>query len=162
MAGFLVLTGLVVGCGSGRGELTGKVIYNGKPVPGGNIKLTINGTDFVSGLSSDGTYEFYDLTPGQAVLTIDNENLNPDKKRPEYGDKGKGMGKMMAKMANERMKYEGRAASGVSGNDLSPELKAEMAKRYVKIPVKYTNTQTSDAKVLIKAGRNEHDFVLKD
>lgn len=84
VTGFALLTGLVIGCGSGRGELSGKVTYKGKPVPGGTIKLTVNGADTISALSTDGSYEFYDLPPGQAVLTIDNENMNPDKKRPAY------------------------------------------------------------------------------
>lgn len=166
IAAFAVLTGLVIGCGNGKGELTGKVTYNGKPVPGGNLTLTINGMQFISALSTDGSYEFFELVPGQAVLTVDNEKLNPDSKRPEYftGKSGGGnAAQAMSKMAKERMKAEGKGvASGLSSADMSPEMKAEMAKRYMKIPVKYTNEQTSDAKVMVKAGRNEWNFVLKD
>lgn len=62
----------------------------------------------------------------------------------------------------ERMKKENVKGAGTAVGEVPPEMKAELAKRYIKIPVKYTNVQTSDAKVLVTTGRSEHNFDLTD
>jgi len=141
---FLVLASLILavvaGCTPKNARdvgLSGKVLYKGAPVTGGNMTLYVGDAAYPVGLNADGTYSVTQLPEGDAVATVDNSSLNPDK--PKYGG-GKGAA----------------YSPPPSGKNVGP------AGKYVKIPPKYKKKETSDLKVTLKNGKMEHDFVLKD
>jgi len=66
----LVLAG-AVGCGAGRGELSGKVTYQGKAVTSGSVQAV--GSDNLlkaSVIAEDGTYSIKDLPTGKLEIAV--------------------------------------------------------------------------------------------
>lgn len=61
---------VVVGCGGGRGDLSGAVTYKGKPVESGSV--TAAGSDGLpkTAFISDGRYEVRDLPAGPIRLSV--------------------------------------------------------------------------------------------
>jgi len=154
-----VLLGLTVGCGKTSetpAKVTGKVVYKGQPLRGGSIAFhPKEGAVYGTTLSEEGTYEIVGVPPVAMKVTIDTESLNPNKKPPSYGG-GRG-----AKIDQE---YRAKMQEMTGGNaGASPLMsKEEMARRYVKIPVKYTKPDTSGLSVTLEAGSQSHDFTLGD
>ena len=119
--------------------MSGKVTYNGQPLPGGSIvlhakegKQTYTGT-----IRSDGTFTITDGGQGVMVVTIDNQFLKQN--RPDSIPAGvdpKMLENMMPKDAGGR--------------------------QYVPIPEKYSNAKTSPLTWEIKTSGESKDFDLND
>jgi hypothetical protein len=144
--------GLAAGCSrnpQAPAKISGRVLYNGNPVPGGTITFHSEGKGSYSReLAEDGTYELADIPTGTLTVTVDTEQLNPKKKPPDYG----GMGN---KMYAERV-----AAEQKMGRTIAP--KGESREKYVKIPLKYSSSKTSPLTVDIQSGRQVKEFDLTD
>jgi hemoglobin len=69
-----------------KGNVSGNVTFNGKPVTGGVIVLTgADGNKVRADLEADGSYKFKDLKPGEYTVAVDTEGLNdPAKPNPAY------------------------------------------------------------------------------
>jgi hypothetical protein len=141
----LLLFALVVaaGCGgtpsSRSANLTGKVLYKGQPVTGGSMTLNYAESSYPVAIRADGTFKAAQLPAGEAIVTIDNEFLNPNK--PTYGG-GKGPGSGLGKIPE--------GANQSSGGT------------YVKLPAKYKDKKTSDVKITLKGGNQDITVELKD
>lgn len=140
---FIVLPAVLIvaaGCGGGgsKATLSGKVLYKGQPVTGGSMILHYANSGYPVTIDPDGSYAVNQLPLGEVTATVDTENLNP--KKPTYGG---GKGKTTGSPAPA-------GATQVSGGT------------YVKVPTKYAKMATSDLKLTIKGGRQEHTFELKD
>jgi len=136
---FLVL---VSGCQKGNpnalAKLSGKVTYKGAPVTGGNLMLTAKKGGAINSIiiSPDGTYSLTDLPEGEMTVTIETESIK-ESGAEEYGGK---------KMPTSP---QPKGANIVKG-------------KYVKIPDKYNNINTSGLSVTLTAGDNTKDFDLTD
>lgn len=142
--GCAVVFSLVVlaGCGSGGGKknlsLNGKVTYKGKPVTGGFMRLTpADGkTQPINcPINTDGTYMAVPPVLGEMKVSIETESMK--------GQTG---------VRYPNMKED----KGLATADTS-----KIAK-YVPIPRKYANPQTSNLTVTIQEGKNVKDFDLTD
>src|SRR5437879_1983344 len=61
----------VLGCGGGVGDVSGKVVFKGKPVPAGTV--TIFGTQgriAVGPINPDGTYSVVGVPAGKTTITV--------------------------------------------------------------------------------------------
>ncbi len=127
-------------------RVSGRVTYNGKAVPGGNITFHSEGKgSFAGALDDNGTFEITDLPTGPMVVTVETESLNPKTAAPSYG------GDKMSKMREMMQKKMGVNAA------------AAAAKVYRKIPRKYADRKTSPLNnVNVESGRNSYEFELKD
>ncbi|MBV9125200.1 MAG: hypothetical protein JO112_17730 [Planctomycetes bacterium] len=69
--GVLLLAGLVGGCGGGTGNVSGKVTFQGRPLPAGTI-LFYHGINGVasSDIKPDGTYRVSNVSVGTAKIEI--------------------------------------------------------------------------------------------
>ena|SRR5437588_766530 len=79
LLGALVLT--LIGCGPGRGDITGKVSYQGKPLRSGTVSVL--GSDGVpkSGLiNQDGTYTIHDAPAGSIKALV--TSADPGESQP--------------------------------------------------------------------------------
>jgi hypothetical protein len=136
----LALVLVLAGCNPSKtnreASISGKVMYKGAPVTGGTLTIFIGEVTYPVGIGSDGSYNAVQLPAGEAVATVNNDALNPDK--PKYGDKMAKIGPMP--------KDRAQVPTGT----------------YVKIPAKYKDKKTSDLKVTLVAGKNDHTFELKD
>ncbi|MCE9564978.1 MAG: hypothetical protein K8U57_23330 [Planctomycetes bacterium] len=69
----LVLSVSGVGCAPGKGEVTGKVTYNGAPLdkPNGNIVfVSPSGIQVVAPIAADGTYRATDVPRGDTKIAV--------------------------------------------------------------------------------------------
>src|SRR5262249_52822285 len=124
---------------------SGKVTIDGAPVTGGSMQFTAkDGPSFRVQISEDGTYAQSELQPGDYVVTVETESINPSKKEPVYG------GAPGAKMSNKSSpRPQDIAGSGASGT-------------YVAIPKKYGDPKKSGLTATLAKGKNAKvNFELK-
>jgi hypothetical protein len=114
-------------------EVTGKVLYKGKPLPGGMVTfVTADGFASKGIIDEDGSYTIKTLV-GDVKICVDNTMLARKGPAPK-----KGAGK-------------------------SKEPAPEQPKgKYVPLPRKYSNPDTSGLSWTVKKGKQTHDIELKD
>jgi hypothetical protein len=81
LAGCLMLLTLgAAGCGGVKGDLFGKVSYQGKPLALGSVLIVATDSKpRTAGIEADGSYHFDDVPVGEAKLTI----YSPDPAKQE-------------------------------------------------------------------------------
>jgi hypothetical protein len=117
-------------------SISGKVMYQNKPVTGGNLTIYVGETPYPVGIGPDGSYSAVQLPEGEAVATVNNDALNTDKPK----DSGK------TAMVGPAPKDRSQAPTGA----------------FRRLPPKYKEKKTSDLKVTLVKGKMTHDFELKD
>lgn len=145
----MLLIGLFLsGCGrSGmglEGEVSGKVTYNGKPLPGGQVKfLTSDGHMFTGTIDAEGNYKVRALV-GEARIIVDNRMLE---------------------------KRKGKSPQGGLRPPPGVEVKSDLSKMsggqpltgtYVRIPDKYRSPDDSGLTYTVTMGSQTHDIQLSD
>jgi hypothetical protein len=87
----LALLALAVsGCGKSAGSVSGKVFYQGKPLPGGNVNFMSEGpnsTVKTSEIKSDGSYSVSGLPVGPAKITVQGLTARRLAQLPGQGEK---------------------------------------------------------------------------
>lgn len=70
--GGMLLAAMLLGCRLRTGEISGKVTYQGKPLPSGRISLFCEGGEkpVLSQMVSDGAYAFSQVPIGKAQVTV--------------------------------------------------------------------------------------------
>lgn len=146
---------LAIGCGGGKGKVTGNVTLDGKPLPGGTIVFHPTKGTPVSAEITDGQYTITNAPTGTLAVTVDTAYLKQE---------AEALG-----MANRNMAMS--MGRGAPGGNMPPEAKAaldkekkradeslqkskELTARYRQIPDKYTKTESSGLSVQVKAGSN--------
>lgn len=139
---------LPMGCGRGKHKttsLTGKVTYKDQPVSGGSLTLhPVDAKDKPMSipLGSDGTFQFDAPPLGEMKVTVETESVR--------GQTG------VAYKIPPGMKAP-------DGKDIkAPEVDSSKLIKYVKIPNKYANVNSTPLKCTIKEGPNKVDFPLSD
>jgi hypothetical protein len=143
-------------------RVSGKVTYNGSPVTGGSVTFHFKeGGPITMGISEDGSYSGTDIPAGDAVVTVETESINPDKKHTTYGAVG-GVGSGPAAMYGKRSPV--RKAPEGKGEKESPAPEGATTANlvYVKIPKKYSDPATSGLTVTLKPGNQTHNIALTD
>jgi hypothetical protein len=147
----LLALALAAGCGP-RGNLpatvSGKVSYNGQPLPGGTIVFHSKDMGSYAGtVGEGGAYEITGVPAGDLVVTVETETLNPKNKPPVYAG---GRGAANDKKYDEAMRKMGRPDP------------PDMGKKYVKIPPRYAKEDSSKLTVTLKSGKQNKDIELTD
>ena len=146
--GLLTLLG---GCGKStksveHAEVTGKVLYEGKPLPGGQVTfVTVNGGFVSSGhIDQNGNYRI-NAPVGEVLIGVDNSMLRPG---GGGGKGGKGGG--------------GNAPKGGAAHPNRPDSEPEnpIKGRWVNIPLIYADPQQSGLKYTVKPGSQTYDINL--
>jgi hypothetical protein len=167
------LAGLVValaGCSKSgaSARVTGKVTYKGEPVKAGVIFFKSDQGEYYCNLREDGSYAFNDLPTGTVTVVVENETWNPDQQGQDYvkSKAGKKVAAGIVKGLSEYDKTVGGGAMAKGGEDttagLRPEVKAELARLYVKLPKKYSHPKTSGLTYTVVDGEQTKDFELTD
>ena len=159
--GLLSIVAVVVGCGQGKGKLSGQVLWNGAPLPGG--KVTFRPADpkanpVVVELDEGGNYEV-SLPTGEVLVSVDNRDLEPRPAPiagtslnlpPEVRD------------AISKTKKEGAPpAPPADGNQTSASPSSKPRGQYVRIPDKFYTIDTSGLKYTVPSGNQKQDIELK-
>jgi hypothetical protein len=132
---------LVEGCGGGKGTVSGKVTYQGKPVRGGTVSFIPEaGSPAMSPIEEDGSYTVRNVLPGKVKITVNTESFRPQKAPP-------GVPPKFAKEMMEKM---------------NPDFAdPERAKRYVPIPAQYRDLDKTSLSYEVKSGAQEYNIDLK-
>jgi len=143
LLGLLILS---VGCGGRErsvehAEVTGRVLYDGKPLPGGLVNfVTVKGAFANSGvIDENGNYSIKSPV-GEVEIGVSNKML-------EHGGDA-------VKNKEEAVKSARKEKGGAGGR--GPLVKG----RFVNIPEKYYDPTTSGLKYTVKPGAQTHDIEL--
>ncbi len=150
-AGLLVVLALAVGCGGGgEGKVSGQVLYNGKPLPGGWVMFrpADSSKNTVSArINQNGHYEAT-LPVGEVTIAVDNRELQP----PSAGG---GAPALPPGVKLPPIKKEGAAPPGQTP---APE---KLPGTYVPIPEKYYDPASSGLTFSVPKGEHPHNIELK-
>jgi hypothetical protein len=145
----LLFLPVLAGCGKPTGHISGKVIYKGEPLPGGRVTFrpadsSVNTIPAVIG--EDGSYEAT-LPVGDVTIAVDNRELQPAEHGPRPtlppGIKLPGQ--------------DGGAKAAAAPNDGGGKLVG----KYVPIPEKFYQAESSGLKYTVKKGSEDHNIELK-
>lgn len=139
---FLVIgPATLTGCGPGKGALSGKVSYQGKPLPGGFITIVPEkGTaaQTVQGkIETDGTYSVSNIIAGPVKIGV--QGLET----PKYAE---------AMIPPSEMATRGKDTLKASPKATQPA---------VKLPVDYGNPEKSGLRYTVTGGSQVYDIDLK-
>jgi len=151
LATLLLLSPLAAGCGPGQGRVSGRVLFGGKPVPGGLVMfLPADGrASAVSApIDENGNYLPVTLPVGEVMVSVDNRDFAP-LPLPAAPPVPKGL--------------LPEARSKMSAGSTTAEYEAVAAKRaarYVSIPTRFYNAETSNIRFTVKPGEQQYDVNL--
>jgi hypothetical protein len=135
----MLLTLGAAGCGNAKGDLSGTISYNGKPVVLGSVFLI--GTDDkprTAWIESDGSFRFADVPVGEVKLAV----YSPD---PVKQDKRR-------KSDSKRPRRQ---------RPVEPELPAVDRTKWFAIPAEYSDVDHSGLRVTITSGPNTYPINMK-
>jgi hypothetical protein len=134
---FLALIASSTGCAAGKGDLTGKVTFNGKPVTSGTVQAFLpDGTNKTSDIAPDGSYKLLDLPAGTVKLGV--SSPNPKKRYEEL------LG--FAKTEEQRKAV--------------PQPDPALVKSWVALPDSFESPDSSGLSATVNKGENTQDLVL--
>ncbi len=150
--GLLLLLAALAGCEPAQGKVSGRVLFDGKPLPGGWV--TFRPADprqnaVSAEIDAEGHYSAV-LPAGDVQISVDNRELEP--KSPITLGPPPGLPPDVIKT--------------IGGKPERPPPKAGEApserrsSRYVKIPDRYYALETSGLQLTVKAGEQTHDIEL--
>jgi hypothetical protein len=139
---WLLIAAVACGCSGGSktpstAEVSGKVTFNGQPVPGGMITFVATKGGFSSGgkIDENGMYKVPSAPVGEVKITVDNSMLM-----------GKG---------------RGAPAQGPMLKRPGAEQAEEMKGHYIDLPAKYAQADKTDLTYTVVSGAQTKDIELK-
>ena len=154
LLGFLLLP-FLVGCAAGKSKVSGRVLYNGKPLPGGSVffrPADPKQNAVTAELDEQGNYEVT-LPVGEVQVAVDNRALQP---RPA-GPSGVPPGlppEVLAELSKGKKPTPPPEAS-------NPNAPTKPSGKYVAIPENYYTVEKSGLKFTVESGEQKHDIELK-
>jgi hypothetical protein len=152
--GLLLLVPVVAGCEAGQGQVAGRVLFDGKPLPGGRVTFrpADSRQNSVSAeLDPDGNYQAV-LPAGEVRACVDNRELEP---------RGPAIGTAVPAGLSPELR---RLLGGDKPDRSPPKAPAEAAERpagrYVPIPERYYDLETAGLQFTVKRGDQRHDLQL--
>jgi hypothetical protein len=146
----LLLLPALAGCSQPKGHLSGKVIYQGQPLPGG--WLTFRPADSKQNtvsvmIDAEGHYDVT-LPAGDVAIAVDNRELKPHQAGPRPS-LPPGI-KLPGQDGGVKVDASGPASGG-----------GKLSGKYVPIPEKFYQVETSGLKYTVKGGSEPYDIELK-
>jgi hypothetical protein len=133
----LAVSASIIGCSEPKGSVSGKVIFQGSPLPGGLLSLVArNGRSYSSKISESGGYSLQGVPAGNYKVTIDNSILEMQDKLPA-------------------------APIGKDGKPVELPATPKQEGRYVPIPKTYSKAESSSLILTVTKGAQSKDIELK-
>jgi hypothetical protein len=129
---------LAAGCGPPSGTVSGKVTVGGKTVPGGVVSFVpANGGKgtAIADIAEDGSYTVRNVPVGKVTITVETKSVAP-----------------LSAPGGVHMNMPAGAPNAPGG---------DAGKRYVPIPDRYSQGDTSGLAYEVKAGRQDHNIELE-
>lgn len=120
-------------------EVSGKVTYNNKPVPGGVVTFVAVKGGFAGNgtIDENGNYKATSVPVGDVKITVSNKMLSAGRGAPAPG--------------------HGPMLGGRPGGEKPNEQKGH----YIALPPKYADADTTDLTYTVVSGPQSHDITLK-
>lgn len=147
--GLVLLLPLVAGCSAGEGKVSGRVLFDGTPLPAGRVTFRPADSRMNSvsvELDEQGNYQAV-LPAGEVKVSVDNREWEP---QPSLGP-----GPLPPGLPPEVQKALGSSAKPGDGGPV------RASKRYVKIPERYHELETSELQFTVVRGEMKKDLELK-
>jgi hypothetical protein len=146
----------MVGCGPSQGKVTGQVMYDGKPLPGGRVLFqpVQEGLNSVSAtLDEQGHFEVV-LPGGEVKVSVNNQELMPHPEVPTGIPPGL---PAKARAAMEKALKEHPKAQAGTGGVYTHKIPG----KYVEIPKRYSDVGTSGLNFTVQRGDQTHNIELR-
>ena len=135
-----------------KGIVSGRVLLDGKPLPGGEVTFRAvapNSTPVIVKLDENGAFPAVELPSGEVNVVVDNRKLAPPPPRgPKPIPKG--------------LNAAARAKFTTPANQQHSPSVAAVNGKYVPIPARYINGEATDElKFTVRPGEQKHDIELK-
>jgi hypothetical protein len=153
--GVLAILLMLVGCGPGEGKVSGRVLFNGAPLPGGIVTFVPSAADRNHALATlDEQGNFEAVVPGGEVqVSVDNRQLQP--REPPFRGMPPGVPGGVAQKIAEAKRQAAPKTAGTA-NMASQKIPG----KYVEIPARYYDIKTSNLKFTVQRGNQTHDIEL--
>ncbi len=128
-------------------QVSGKVLFKGKPLPGGRVTFAAIKDGFASSapIDENGNYKL-NAPIGEVLISVDNRMFQPK------GAGGKGKGSAQTPGPEHHPKRP----------DSQVEAEPTKGRRYVPIPTRYANCDTSGLTYTVQPEPQTHDIELSD
>jgi hypothetical protein len=151
--GLLLLLLAAAGCGPGQGTVSGRVLYDGAPLHGGWV--TFRPADprqnsVPARIEADGSYSAV-LPAGAVTVSVDNRNLEPQIPSPPPP---------LPKLSPEALKALGNPTPGKAAPAAGGGGPDKPSGKYVKLPSRYYDVDTSGLDFTVAGGGQQHDIEL--
>ena len=170
-AGCLLALGLgtlTAGCGSSKGQVSGKVLEkDGEPLPGGRVSFVPEGGGMAvtATIREGGTYEAPGLVPGRYKVSVTTEYLNPARAKGKFlkpGDEGVGPQGEAKGKKKEDQEPPAEAKDGPPKEARKgPPTGQRRVGDYVPLDPRNADPEQSGLTCEVKAGSQEYDIRLK-
>ena len=132
------------GCGSSKVKITGTVSYKGALLKGGVVTFSSVAGKYspTARIAEDGTYTIENCPTGPVKILVDTESIKP----PAPG----------AIKAPRNAPPPGKGGSA----NYTPTDPEDMSKRYVAIPLEYSDPRNSKLDYEVKSGETKHNITL--
>ena len=150
----LLLLPVAAGCGAAKGKVSGRVLYQGQPLPGGLLTFQLADAKHSAvavSLDEQGNYQAT-LPVGEVQVAIDNRRLQPRSAGP------RGVPHDLPDEARQALSNaKPQAAPPSAGNPAAVKPRGQ----YLPIPPKYYAIETSGVRFTVEPGDQKHDIELK-
>jgi hypothetical protein len=163
---FVLLLGLsAVGCGlNSKGNISGKVLYDGKPLPGGLVTFvpTSGQGAFTSRLGPDGSYSLEKVPTGPMKIAVKAFPPKQGGGRSGGGRSGGGRLKPMAdKVKSGKITLSDETRAKMSkGMKEQLEAAAGPKEADVSVPPQYSDPEKSGLQYTVTSGSQTHDVEI--
>jgi hypothetical protein len=138
---------IAVGCGPRTGEVSGEVTFKGKPIPGGilTFRPADESQNSVSyDLQRDGKFKVV-LPVGDVAISIDNREFEPRPATVPAIPPGMNL-----------------PPDVIKGMQASSKESSKVSDRWVKLPERYYQVETSNTKIAVKGGKQSETIEFKE
>jgi hypothetical protein len=150
----LLLLPAMVGCGVGQGKVSGKVMFEGKPLPGGRVTFFPQEkglNDVTVLLDEQGNYQV-DLPACEVKVTVNNQELKP-RHRLSFGGVPPGIPGQAIQKLKQAPKQEAKGT-------IDPGMRGRIPGKYVEIPAKFADLSTTPLSFTVHRGDQLHNIEL--
>jgi hypothetical protein len=152
----IALATLIVGCGSPKtAKLSGKVLFQGRPLPGGLVTLFPmegQGNPASAIIGEDGRYTIENAPVGTVKITVTNMSL----KKGDVAPIGMSAGPNRFTMAPRDA-----MAKALEGKEIPPYKGSQIVGTYVPIPASYSNVKTTGLGYTVEGKSQEYNIELR-
>lgn len=151
--GLLLLSVALAGCGPGKGKVSGRVVFNGKPLPAGKIMfMPADGHSSVitADIDESGNFQQVELPVGEVMISVDNREFAPP--APVTGPIELPSGIAPGALAPAQD----------SGARAKNPTSAARNTRYISIPPRYYTAEESRLRITVRPGEQTEEIALSN